>query len=146
MGDLTENLSVREFACDCNYAECKSKLSAHMPLVLAIQSAADHFKREYRAERVRVTITDGNRCKPNNTDIQMEWAGKTREEAERSDSRHMYHISSDHRIEVLIEGHWKLVPIDILAAYYDYKHPDSYGIGRYSNRVHLDTRLSKARW
>ncbi len=42
MGDLTPNLSVKEFACKCKDPGCKYKQAAHMPLVLMIQDAADY--------------------------------------------------------------------------------------------------------
>ena len=145
MGDLTKNLSVSEFACDCNYPDCPAKEAAHMPLVLAIQEAVDYFTAK-KGARVIAEITDGNRCFKNNVDIQMKWSKKTREEAEKSKSKHLNFIAADHRLKVKTSTGWQIIPPQELFDYYAGKYPNSHGIGIYSNRVHLDTRPYKARW
>ena len=145
MGDLTANLSAHEFACDCRYTNCTSKLAAHMPLAMALQAATDYFSREYNTV-ARINITDGNRCRPNNIDIQMKWAKKTREQAVKSKSKHLYHIAADHYIEVLVCGEWDRVPAEDLYSYYCAQFPDSCGVGLYVGRVHLDMRKVKGRW
>ena len=145
MGDLTKNLSASEFACDCNYSDCKSKEAAHMPLVLAIQDAVDFFS-ESNGCPAMVEITDGNRCFKNNVDIQIKWSNKTPEQAAASNSMHLYHIAADHRISLKVDGSWLPVEPSDLFDYYDSKYPNSCGIGLYSNRVHLDMRSNKARW
>ena len=145
MGDLTKNLSVSEFACDCNYSDCPAKEAAHMPLVMAIQDAVNYFTVKKNAP-VIVTITDGNRCFKNNVDIQMKWSGKTREQAEKSKSKHLNYIAADHRLLVKKDGKWEIIPPKELFDYYDSKYPNSHGVGLYNNRVHLDTRGNRARW
>jgi len=147
MGDLTLDLSVREFACKCKYPDCKAHKSvAHMPLVLLIQDAADHFKKKYYASDVRITITCGNRCKKHDVDVQMKDAGKTRAEAEAMDSQHVYCTAADHRMQVMTGLNWQTVPNDDLYDYYDKKYFDRLGVGFYGDRVHVDTRQTKARW
>lgn len=146
MGNLTANLNWEEFSCDCKNADCPAKLVAHMPLVLVIQGAADHFKERRKATRVRVDITGGNRCKPHNIDVQMIEAKKTRAEAEASKSTHIDCIAADHKIFVEVGGEWQMVEPKELYDYYDKKFFDSHGVGLYSNRVHIDTRKKKARW
>ena len=137
MGDLTANLSAKEFACTCSYQECNAhKVVAHMPLVLAIQDAADHFKAQNHATAVRVTITGGNRCPKDNAAT----------EGAATSSKHLLCIAADHRIAVQIGTAWMTIPPDDLYNYYDRKYPTSHGIGLYNHRVHLDTRPVKARW
>jgi len=147
MGDLTTNLSVREFACKCNYPDCKAHKSvAHMPLVTVLQEAADYFKSKYYATKVSIEITCGNRCKKHDIEVQIKDAGKTRTEAEAMESKHVECIAADHRISVLVGINWQTVPNEDLYYYYDKKYFDKYGVGFYGNRVHLDTRSDKARW
>lgn len=136
MGDLTANLSAAEFACRCNYPDCHHKKVAHMPLVLAIQDAADHFKAKYKASAVSVQITGPNRCPRHN--------GET--EGAAANSPHVDCIAADHKIRVVVGGLPVSVPPKELYTYYDTKYFDRYGVGLYANRVHLDTRGEKARW
>lgn len=135
MGDLTLNLSVREFACKCHYQDCNGKLVAHMPLVLAIQDACDHFETKYDAQKVSVTISGPNRCPKHNAD-----------EGGAPGSTHKDYIAADIKIRVKLAGEWHYIdPIDMYQ-YFDSKYPDTYGLGLYHNRVHIDTREEKARW
>ena len=137
MGNLTANLSVEEFACNCKNADCTvHKAVAHMPLVVAIQDAADHFKAQNHATAVKVTITGGNRCPKDNAAT----------DGAATSSKHLLCIAADHRIAVQIGTAWMTIPPEDLYNYYDRKYPNSHGIGLYSNRVHLDTRKVKARW
>ena len=144
MGDLTKNISAHELACDCKYPDCRSKEVAHMPLVMAMQGAVDYFSEKYEAP-ARIVITDGNRCFKNNVDIQLKYTKKTRAQAEKSKSRHLFHVASDHHIKLKIEGDWKRLPSTELYDYYDRKFPDSCGLILYFNRVHLDMRQVKYR-
>lgn len=147
MGDLTKNLSVKEFACKCEYPDCKAHKSvAHMPLVLTLQEAADHFKQVYKATEVSIEITCGNRCKKHDVDVQTKDTGKTRAEAEAMDSQHVYCVAADHKIKVLTGMYWMTVEPEDIYNYYDKKYFDRFGVGLYSNRVHVDTRSKKARW
>lgn len=134
MGNLTKNLSTEEFACRCNYPDCHLKLVAHMPLVLAIQGAADHFADKHIA-RVKIVISGPNRCPKHNA-----------AEGGAKESTHQDAIAADHHLEIAVGGRWVLIAPLELYKYYDSKYPNKYGIGLYDNRVHLDTREVRARW
>ena len=131
MGDLTKNISASELACRCNYEDCPAKLVAHMPLVVAMQDAVDHFKDKYEATKAIINITGPNRCAKHNAD----------EEGTSTGSKHVDCIAADHHIKVWVsECRWLKVPATELALYYDEKYPESHGIGIYNKgRVHLDT-------
>lgn len=151
MGNLTTDLSTSEFACPCKYPDCKAhKKVAHMPLVLAIQAAADFFRKKYHATDISVDITCGNRCKKHDVDVQMKDAGKTRAEAEAMDSQHVSCIAADHRMYVHTGTSKMLVPTEELYEYYDTTYPNSCGVGYYTDknggRIHIDTRATRARW
>ena len=145
MGDLTPNLSVREFACRCKYKNCKYKEAAHMPLVMAIQGAADHFAAKLNT-RVKVTIKGGNRCMLHNVAVQVKYSGKTVEEAAASKSKHLNLIAADHQIHAWKSGQWFIIDPQDLYDYYDDQFPNSCGIGLYSNRVHFDDGCAEANY
>jgi len=146
MGDCTPNLSAWEFACKCSDPDCTHKQAAHMPLLVALQDVADHFKEEFDAARVSIDIRGGNRCRPHNIVVQMQWSGKTRTEAEASKSTHMDCIAADFKIKVKLGDSWHQVPPVDVQEYLVAKYPTSHGIGLYHNRNHLDTRATTARW
>jgi len=126
---------VNEFACECSLSGCNGKRVAHMPLVLAIQECVDHFAAKYET-RARVNITGPNRCSAHNKAV----GGAPH-------STHVDYIAADHNIELKqADGSYKLLDPKEQYDYYDKKYPNSHGIGIYSNRVHLDTRMARARW
>jgi len=129
---LTKNLSRHEFACQCG---CGFD-AADIELLGLIQKAGDHFKEMYKADKVYINITSGNRCAAHNA---ME-GGVPK-------SQHVFGIAADHRIKVKINGAVLTVSAKELSDYYDRLRPTSLGIGIYPDgRVHLDVRGSPARW
>ena len=126
MGDLTKNLSKREFACQCG----KCGLSvADFELVNVLQAACDYFANELGVGKVSLAINSGNRCKFHN-----------RSEGGSTGSHHTY--PKFNAVDFRIGG----VSADKVADYLEKEYPDKYGIGRYKGRTHLDTRPAKARW
>ncbi len=128
MGDLTKNLSRHEFECDCG---CGFNTIDYQ-VVAWIQGAADHFER-VSGRAVRVEISGGNRCSDQN-------------ERTPGASRKSWHIKArgaDHRFYFRDTG--EQIDPERVAKYYESKHPEC-GIGRYSDRTHLDSRGYKARW
>jgi uncharacterized protein YcbK (DUF882 family) len=136
MGDLSKNFSKHEFVCDCKPSECKHKVAVgnkwicdqmvvDAELIKVLQDTCDFFS--LSGEKVVGVITSGYRCDW--------WNGK---EGGSRGSKHTSGIACD----------WKIKGV-VAKRLYDYlgtEHPDKYGIGLYSNRVHLDTRIEKARW
>lgn len=123
MGDLTKNLSRHEFECNCG---CGMD-TIDFTLVTMVQDAADHFARVLGLEKVTVVITGPNRCPAHNE-----------AEGGASGSQHLYSRASDFKI--------KEVTPRTLYHYLDEKWGDKIGLGLYSNRVHLDSRGTRARW
>jgi len=130
MGDLTKNFSRSEFTCKCG--QC-NHFAVDFLLVTALQDACDHFSAKYN-QTVSCKITGGNRCPEHNATIPGAAKG----------SYHQFSCAADHKFFLVETGHQ--IDPDEVADYYDNKFFDSCGIGRYSNRTHLDTRPNKARW
>lgn len=129
MGNLTKNLSRYEFACKCG---CGFN-TADIELVTAIQESADHFADEDKI-RVRIEITGPNRCKQHNAD-----------EGGAPDSQHVYARAVDYKLFNRDTG--EQIDPDRVADYLERKYSDRFGIGRYTNRTHFDTRCNgPARW
>ena len=116
MGDINEYFSKEEFACRCRCGF--DAVSAE--LVQALTDIRQHFNKP-------IQITSGNRCKARNTAVGGE-----------DKSKHMEGIAAD----------FKVVGVNAsrVQTYLEEKYPDTYGIGRYPNRTHLDVRPDKARW
>lgn len=129
MGDMTKNLSRREFTCQCGNCQY---FAIDFMLVMAIQGACDHFSEKYK-QPISVRITGGNRCPQRNTE-----AGGA------PGSFHMMMCAADHKFFLKQSNHQ--IDADEVADYYEQKFFDSCGIGRYANRTHFDSRPNKARW
>jgi len=127
MGDLTTNLSRIEFACSCG---CGLD-TIDFQLVNWIQDAADYLVNN-TGRPIRIMITGGNRCKTHNAVIGGSEA-----------SQHIKCRAADHKF--YYKDNYKQVPPETIAELYEARHPEC-GIGRYSNRTHLDSRGHKARW
>lgn len=139
MGDLTNNLSRNEFKCDCG--KCGKDMIDY-ELVTRIQEAVDHFSKIYG--KVRVLITDGSRCVGNNEKIQK--AVNPNYVPYSSQSQHMEFKAADFRYQYFNGTGWVIVEPMLVYAYFDKRYPTKYGIGLYSNRIHLDVRATRARW
>jgi uncharacterized protein YcbK (DUF882 family) len=132
MGDLSPNLSRHEMACRCG---CGFD-TVDVELVDVIQGAVDHFEDLYSC-KVILVITGPNRCIMHNIAV-----------GGASDSQHTKARAMDFKLFMIVDGKKTQIHPDEVAIYLEEWYPDKYGIGRYSNRTHLDTRTSKggARW
>ena len=74
-----------------------------------------------------ITITSGCRCRKHNNSV----GGS-------QNSQHMFGLAADFRV----------TGVDARKVYADIdaKYPNTLGLGKYSGRVHVDTRSHKARW
>lgn len=129
MGNLTKNLSRYEFACRC---KCGFD-TVDSELVNVLQAACDYFEDRY-SEPIKIIISGPNRCVQHNKD-----------EGGAADSQHIYARGADHKLFLRRSG--KQIQPDEVADYYEDVYAGKYGIGRYHNRTHLDTRTDgPARW
>tara|TARA_R110000803_G_scaffold174446_1_gene237047 strand:+ start:93 stop:446 length:354 start_codon:yes stop_codon:yes gene_type:complete len=117
MGDLSRNFSRYEFKCDCNKCECDT---VDVELLEVLQATADYFD-------AAVTITSGHRC--------VDW-NKSIGGADKS--FHLYGRAAD----IVVDQVHPSTVQDYLLRVYD----GQYGIGKYKNFTHLDTRTNSARW
>ena len=117
MGDLTKNFSRSEFVCQCG---CGFDTVDYM-LVVVLQDIADYFKSS-------VYISGGNRCFQRNLNTQ----------GAANNSEHIKAKASD----IKVSG---IEPIEVYN-YLNKKYPNCFGVGLYSNRVHIDVRGTRARW
>lgn len=129
MGDLTRNLSRHEFACNCG---CGFD-TVDAELVIIIQDSADYFSAK-DGINIRIDITGPNRCKQHNIN-----------EGGASNSQHVYARAADYKLFNRYTG--EQIHPDRVADYLEQKYIGKYGIGRYKNRTHVDTRTNgPARW
>lgn len=129
MGDLTQNLSRSEFACQCG---CGFD-TVDFDLALVLQSTQRYFQALNPGMDIRIKITSGCRCPKHNAKV----GGS-------SNSQHIFGRAADFHLYNRKTG-VRLRATDV-AEYLEDRYPDSKGIGRYHNRIHVDTRLNKARW
>jgi uncharacterized protein YcbK (DUF882 family) len=128
MGDLSDNFKRSEFACRCGCG--LSVVDAE--LIRVLEDARAHFTTLYGA--IYCTITSGNRCKAHN-----------KKEGGAPTSQHRFCKAADHRFVIVSDGN--IISPEETYNYYHSKYTDKYGVGLYSNRVHIDVRSSgKARW
>ena len=125
MGDLTDNLSRKEMACNCG---CGFD-TVDIALAETLQDCVDHFREKYGA--CKLIITGPNRCPTHN-----EANGGA------ENSQHLYGKAADHKL--FFSG--VQIPPREVCDYYDSTYPNSLGVGLYHNRVHVDVRAIKARW
>ena len=135
MGDLSESLSRYEFKCPCG---CNID-TVDYELVEVLQDLVDHFQGVYTNYNVGIHINSGNRCKEYNTTINN--ASPT--------SKHTEYRAADFFLYNKKSGNYikgTKIPPESVAKYLEHKYTNKFGIGRYDNRTHLDTRTIKARW
>lgn len=116
MGDLSANFSRSEFACKCG---CGFN-TVDSELVEVLQIVSDHYSAPVR-------INSGARCQTHNEAV----GGSAK-------SQHVMCRAAD----IQVGG----VPPHQVADYIDGLFPDKYGLGRYTEFTHIDTRSFKARW
>lgn len=119
MGDLnlTANFSRNEFKCKCN--KCNYD-TVDVETLMVLQNVADQFD-------AAVTINSGCRCLKYNKAV--------------GGSENSYHLQG-RASDIKVKG---VSPYEVYT-YLDNKYPGSYGLGKYSNFTHVDTRTGKARW
>ncbi len=123
MGDLSKHVSRHEVACKCGCGMA----SADIELVNVIEECVAYFE-GIELRRLYVTFTSWNRCVEYNDTLPN--ASFT--------SRHPKGIAVDFTIGGIHD--------DDVADYLEEKYPNTYGIGRYVGRTHLDMRVIMARW
>lgn len=144
MGNVSKNLNRSEFECQCG---CGFD-TVDIELIPALQDVVDHFAAKHSAKG-RINITGGNRCQTHNTWLRVVYnqTGGQKGAKTAVKSRHINGNAADFKIYVRISGEWVQIAPDAVADYLDKKYSSKYGIGRYSNRTHFDTRTDgPARW
>lgn len=138
MGNLSTNLSRHEFACKC---DCGMD-TVDYALVMVLQQTVDYFERELEF-RVRITITSGNRCLDHNEAVQKKYNPSYIPYT--SKTKHLLSKAADFQLHYFDNG-WKLIDPEDIYAYLDTEYSDTFGLGLYNNRIHLDVRKFKGRW
>ncbi|MCK5018998.1 MAG: hypothetical protein KAS32_18200 [Candidatus Peribacteraceae bacterium] len=111
-----KHFTRQEFNCKCN---CGFN-TVDFELAEVLEELREHFNKP-------VAITSGCRCESYNRKI-----GGSK------NSQHKYGKAAD----IVVTG----IKPSTVYKYLNSKYPDRYGIGKYSNWIHVDTRQSKARW
>lgn len=111
--------------CGCGFD------TVDVELARVLQGVCDHFSR-LLGDRVYLFITGPNRCPAHNS-----------AEGGAANSQHQYGRAADFKLKCA----GVYISPDEVYNYLNQAYPDKYGIGIYSNRVHLDTRSNgPARW
>ena len=117
MGDLTKHFSRHEFKCNCE--ECDQD-TADVDLLRLLEKIRANF-------RAPIKITSANRCPDYNEKV--------------GGSKNSQHLKS-RAADIIVIG----VDPHLVADWVDETYPDKYGVGKYSNFTHVDSRNVKARW
>jgi uncharacterized protein YcbK (DUF882 family) len=120
---ISKNFKRYEFACQCG---CGFD-AADKTLVDTLEDVREHFVKKYPQRKIFIKINSGNRCLRHNIKV----GGATR-------SKHLYGMAVDFIVNNVHSNE--------VADYLENKYPDWFGIGRYDNRTHLDSRVKPARW
>lgn len=129
---LSKNLYRHEFACQCGCGF--DTVDWEMPGVL--QGVVDYFQLLNPTMDVGIEITSGCRCYEYNKTI----PGAS------SKSQHVWARGADFYLYDKNKGKRTRINPTQVADYLDSRYPNTYGIGWYNGRTHLDTRSVKARW
>lgn len=121
MGDLTPNISRHEVACNCG---CGFDTIDYQTAII-VQEACDFFSAQI-GRKCYLDINSGCRCFAWNDHINGA-----------ENSQHLYGRALDHSI--------REVTTEELYLFYAGRFPLKYGIGRYKNFIHFDTRTGEAR-
>lgn len=126
MGDLTKNISRHEVACHCGCGDD----SMDIETIRVVQEVCDHFARFMARPKVTLIVTSGYRCLKHNNSKAV---------GSNSASQHPRGRAMDINI---VDVH----PHNVYD-YLDKKYPGKYGIGKYDDFTHIDTRTNgPARW
>ncbi|MDB2704933.1 hypothetical protein N9Y67_00160 [Pseudomonadota bacterium] len=144
MGDLTPNLSRREFKCtgvNCHRSgkgNCGSD-TIDFDLVNYLQATVNHFKLKYGRD-VRIDITGPNRCKTHNDALREKYkrtGGKFGAKTAKG-SQHALFRAADFKLFFRDENK-QISPREVFD-YLDKKYGNKVALGLYVNRCHIDTR------
>lgn len=113
---VSNNFRRYEFECQCG---CGFS-TVDIELVGVLEKVRENFENP-------IIITSGNRCLTHNQNV----GGSV-------NSQHTKGIAVDFKVQNCDQ--------DEVADYLEENYPDSFGIGRYNGRTHLDVRANKARW
>lgn len=139
-GDISEHISRVEVICPCG--GCKVAVADHK-LVEAIEDVCDYFITLPRTIRVAAHFNSWNRC----PDYDLKMKLENGYQVSNKPSEHTLYWATDFWLETVKDnGTRSKIPDDDIADYLEKKYPNSCGIGRYSDRTHLDVRPYKARW
>ena len=116
MGDLSANFDRDEFECQCG---CGMD-TVDYKLVEVLEDVRSYFNSP-------ITINSGCRCPEHNHN-----------EGGSPNSQHLYSKAADFRVSEVSDAE--------VHRYLTGKYPDTFGIGRYYGRTHIDVRATKARW
>jgi len=146
MGDITENLSRSEFKCKGKNCDGKGNNcgfdTVDIELAAIIQDSADHFAIVDGID-VRIKITGPNRCVEHNEEVQKEYNPDYVPYS--SKTQHIKARAADYKLFDRDTG--EQIDAQRATDYLEQKYPGRFGIGRYSNRTHVDTRSNPpARW
>jgi len=109
--------------CDCGFDTVDYELD------IIMDDVREHFN-------ARVFINRGASCVDHNEVIQK--IANSNYTPYTSESQHLFGKACDFWVEGVHE--------DIVADYLEEKYPNTYGIGRYKGRTHIDVRRLKVRW
>lgn len=116
MGDVSNNFSRSEFACQCGCGF----MTVDIELLKVLETVRSHFKKP-------VKINSACRCEDHNKDIGGSYG-----------SKHKQGIAAD----IVVS---RTSP-DKVYDFLDLFMPNSYGVGKYNSFTHIDVRKTKARW
>lgn len=138
MGDLSRNLSRHEMECECG---CGFN-TVDVELNDYIQETVYHFQELY-GQRIVLDVTGGNRCVIHNEVVQKRYNKSYISLS--SKSQHMFGRAMDFKL-FLYATREQISP-DEIYAYLNGRHHGRFGLGKYTNRTHFDTRSNgPARW
>ena len=122
--------------CDCGFD------TVDFELIEMLQKTVDHFE-EVDGQSVRIDITGPNRCKEHNEEIQKQYNPDYVPYT--SKTQHMYGRAADFKLFYRSTG--KQIDPDRVADFIELECSGRFGMGRYSNRTHADSRtVGPARW
>lgn len=128
MAELFKGFSRSEFACECG---CGFD-TVDVELAKVLADVREYFHSLCPSVKIRVDISGPNRCEKHNATVEGAVPG----------SSHTVGKAADFKVylqDVQVD------PRDV-ANYLEHKYPTKYGIGRYSNRTHVDVRATRHRW
>ena len=140
MGDLTKNFSRKEFACGCG---CNDDPTLDYEMISVVQNCVDHFAIINKVDKLIVTVRSGYRCDRWNAYI---WGKRNASREARGLEAEKPSWNSMHTTGKGIDFSIRGISSDAVYSYLDNSYPDKYGIGKYPNRTHFDSRPEKARW